>query len=240
MVYSVNHWFTVFVRVFFVNHWFITWFFPFELLKLRVFFPHAHPDPSGTILRSMWPGHVQLELFLHQLRSQGGWEDDDGRTRTRNWRVYDSNFFFTPKCIHSQDFHPILLNEKIQLSCQVSHAATLVQVRLTAASMGPKGALSATGKDRCLHHAAVCFLMVSGALWLGHTLRCCAPAPALLRLYFLAKTYGGCGIYVPGLSCYSPGFALQARWALRHPCLGSQWMEDWKQIAMVFHSLLER
>jgi hypothetical protein len=63
------------------------------LLKLRVFFPHAHPDPSGTILRSMWPGHVQLELFLHQLRSQGGWEDDDGRTRTRNWRVYDSNFF---------------------------------------------------------------------------------------------------------------------------------------------------
>ena len=158
MVYSVNHWFTVFVRVFFVNHWFITWFFPFELLKLRVFFPHAHPDPSGTILRSMWPGHVQLELFLHQLRSQGGWEDDDGRTRTRNWRVYDSNFFFTPKCIHSQDFHPILLNEKIQLSCQVSHAATLVQVRLTAASMGPKGALSATGKDRCLHHAAVCFL----------------------------------------------------------------------------------
>jgi hypothetical protein len=26
--------------------------------------------------------------------------------------------------------------------------------------MGPKGALSATGKDRCLHHAAVCFLIV--------------------------------------------------------------------------------
>jgi hypothetical protein len=57
-----------------------------------------------------------------------------------------------------------IYSEKIQLSCQVFHAATLVQVRLTAASMGPKGALSATGKDRCLHHAAVCFLMVSGAL----------------------------------------------------------------------------
>ena len=66
--------------------------FPIWIAETAGVSPHAHPDPSGTILRSMWPGHVQLELFLHQLRAQGGWEDDDG-SKDELWRVYDSKIW---------------------------------------------------------------------------------------------------------------------------------------------------